>query len=95
VLAEEVNGFLGPNGTGKTTRIPVLLGLNRAAASRAELFGVDACREPVAAHRRIASTAETSGRGPERHALLSDNNDHDPKGITTCKSNSRSTILSR
>jgi ABC-2 type transport system ATP-binding protein len=53
----EVYGYLGPNGSGKTTTIRLLLGLHRPTAGRAELFGVDAWRDPVAAHRRVAYVA--------------------------------------
>ncbi len=53
----EVYGYLGPNGAGKTTTIRLLLGLHRASAGRAELFGVDAWADPVAAHRRVAYVA--------------------------------------
>jgi ABC-2 type transport system ATP-binding protein len=53
----EVYGYLGPNGSGKTTTIRLLLGLHRASAGRAELFGIDAWRDPVAAHRRVAYVA--------------------------------------
>jgi ABC-2 type transport system ATP-binding protein len=53
----EVYGYLGPNGAGKTTTIRLLLGLHRASDGRAELFGVDAWREPVEAHRRVAYVA--------------------------------------
>jgi polyether ionophore transport system ATP-binding protein len=53
----EVYGYLGPNGAGKTTTIRLLLGLHRATAGRAELFGVDTWRDPVAAHRRVAYVA--------------------------------------
>ena len=54
VEAGEVYGDLGPNGAGKTTTIRLLLGLLRPSRGRAELFGVDAWADPVAAHRRIA-----------------------------------------
>jgi ABC-2 type transport system ATP-binding protein len=53
----EVYGYLGPNGAGKTTTIRLLLGLHRPTAGRAELFGVDAWAQPVAAHRRLAYVA--------------------------------------
>lgn len=57
VLEGEVYGYLGPNGAGKTTTIRLLLGLHRATAGRAELFGVDAWADPVQAHRRVAYVA--------------------------------------
>ncbi len=53
----EVYGYLGPNGAGKTTTIRLLLGLHRATDGRAELFGIDSWRDPVAAHRRVAYVA--------------------------------------
>jgi len=53
----EVLGYLGPNGAGKTTTIRLLLGLIRASAGRAEIFGVDAQADPVRAHERVAYVA--------------------------------------
>lgn len=50
----EVHGFLGPNGAGKTTTIRVLLGLLRADAGKAVLFGRDPWDDAVALHRRLA-----------------------------------------
>jgi ABC-2 type transport system ATP-binding protein len=52
-----VYGYLGPNGSGKTTTIRLLLGLHRPSDGRAELFGVDAWGDPVRAHRRVAYVA--------------------------------------
>jgi ABC-2 type transport system ATP-binding protein len=57
VAPGEVYGYLGPNGAGKTTTIRLLLGLHRPTHGHAELFGVDAWRDPVAAHRRVAYVA--------------------------------------
>jgi ABC-2 type transport system ATP-binding protein len=53
----EVYGYLGPNGSGKTTTIRLLLGLHRPSAGQAQLFGIDAWRDPVSAHRRVAYVA--------------------------------------
>jgi len=50
----EVHGFLGPNGSGKTTTIRVLLGLLRADAGQVKLLGGDPWRDAVALHRRLA-----------------------------------------
>ena len=50
----EVYGYLGPNGSGKTTTIRLLLGLHRPSAGRCALLGLDSWRQPVAAHRRAA-----------------------------------------
>jgi len=50
----EVHGFLGPNGSGKTTTIRILLGLLRADAGGVTLLGGDPWRDAVALHRRLA-----------------------------------------
>jgi ABC-2 type transport system ATP-binding protein len=37
----QISGFLGPNGSGKTTSIQLLLGLSRPSSGKTTLFGVD------------------------------------------------------
>jgi ABC-2 type transport system ATP-binding protein len=54
VAEGEVHGFLGPNGSGKTTTIRVLLGLLRADGGSARLLGGDPWRDATALHRRLA-----------------------------------------
>ncbi len=54
VEAGEVHGFLGPNGSGKTTTVRVLLGLLRADAGKVTLLGGDPWIDAVALHRRLA-----------------------------------------
>jgi len=50
----EVHGFLGPNGSGKTTTIRVLLGLLRHDAGTVRMLAADPWRDAVALHRRLA-----------------------------------------
>jgi ABC-2 type transport system ATP-binding protein len=50
----EVHGFLGPNGSGKTTTIRVLLGLLRADDGDVQLFGGDPWHDTIELHRRLA-----------------------------------------
>src|SRR5690348_11306836 len=57
IPAGEVYGFLGPDGSGKTTTIRCLLGLHRPTAGSAALFGIDAWTNPVEAHRQVAYVA--------------------------------------
>ena len=45
VPAGGVFGFLGPNGSGKTTTIRCLLGVSRPSAGHCRLLGADSPRE--------------------------------------------------
>lgn len=50
----EVFGYIGPNGAGKTTTIRILLGILQATNGSAGVFGMDAWRDAVEIHKRIA-----------------------------------------
>jgi ABC-2 type transport system ATP-binding protein len=50
----EIHGFLGPNGSGKTTTIRVLLGLLRSDTGTAKVLGGDPWRDATELHRRLA-----------------------------------------
>ena len=65
VAPGEVYGFLGPNGSGKTTTIRMLLGLHRPTAGTAAIFGLDAWSRPVEAHRRCAYVAGEPSLWPQ------------------------------
>ena len=50
----EVHGFLGPNGSGKTTTLRVLLGLLRADSGTVRLLDGDPWADAASLHRRLA-----------------------------------------
>jgi ABC-2 type transport system ATP-binding protein len=54
VSTGEVHGFLGPNGSGKTTTIRILLGLLRQDSGTASLLGGDPREDATDLHRRLA-----------------------------------------
>src|SRR3989440_2835239 len=64
VAEGEALGYLGPNGSGKTTTLRLLLGLIRATSGSARLFGVDAQADPVRAHQRVAYVPGESALWP-------------------------------
>jgi ABC-type multidrug transport system ATPase subunit len=60
----EVFGFLGPNGSGKTTTIGMLLGLIHPTAGTAELFGEAISPERTIPLRRVGSLVGAPGLVP-------------------------------
>jgi ABC-2 type transport system ATP-binding protein len=54
VAAGEVFGLLGPNGSGKTTALRLLLGFLRPSRGRASIGGHDCWHDSVAARRLVA-----------------------------------------
>jgi ABC-2 type transport system ATP-binding protein len=53
VQAGEVVGYLGPNGSGKTTTIRMLLGLLRPSEGRAQVLGYDIVRQAEPLRARV------------------------------------------
>jgi ABC-2 type transport system ATP-binding protein len=53
VSPQEVFGYLGPNGSGKTTTIRCLMGMIRPTGGAAHIFGLDCRRDSVAVKRKV------------------------------------------
>ena len=69
VRGGEVFGFLGPNGSGKTTTIRILLDLVRATSGRARIFGLDAHRDSTRIRSRIGYVPGEYGMYDDMTAL--------------------------
>lgn len=63
-----VYGFLGPNGSGKTTTIAMALGLLAPTAGHVELFGLDTRTHRAEALRRVGATLEGTSYFPHLSA---------------------------
>ncbi|RIN49074.1 ATP-binding cassette domain-containing protein, partial [Staphylococcus simulans] len=50
----EVLGFIGTNGTGKSTTLRILLGTIKRDAGDVEIFGKDVWKESLKIHKRIS-----------------------------------------
>lgn len=53
VTGQEVFGYLGPNGSGKTTTIRLLMGMIRPTGGTAHVFGLDCVRDSVEVKRKV------------------------------------------
>jgi ABC-2 type transport system ATP-binding protein len=61
VGAGEIVGILGPNGSGKTTTILMLLGLTEPTGGRALVAGFDPLRQPLEVKRRVGYLPDQVG----------------------------------
>ncbi|HEV2337074.1 MAG TPA: ABC transporter ATP-binding protein [Stellaceae bacterium] len=61
VNAGEIVGILGPNGSGKTTTILMLLGLTEPTSGQALVAGFDPLREPLEVKRRVGYLPDQIG----------------------------------
>lgn len=61
VAAGEIVGILGPNGSGKTTTILMLLGLTEPTSGRAMVAGFDPLRDPLEVKRRVGYLPDQMG----------------------------------
>lgn len=57
----EIFGMLGPNGSGKTTTILMLLGLTDPSAGEVSVVGLDPRRQPLSVKRQVGYLPDTVG----------------------------------
>jgi len=57
----EVFGLLGPNGSGKTTTILMLMGLTDVTSGTAQVFGMDPARRPLAVKQQVGYMPDAVG----------------------------------
>ncbi|MDG5472316.1 ABC transporter ATP-binding protein [Jeotgalibacillus sp. ET6] len=60
----EIYGFLGPNGSGKTTTIRMLLGLMKPTFGSVRIFGKDIKKEKIEILKRVGSLVENPSYYP-------------------------------
>jgi ABC-2 type transport system ATP-binding protein len=66
----EIFGLLGPNGSGKTTTILMLLGLTEPTAGSVRVLGLDPARQPLSVKARVGYMPDEVGFYDELSARL-------------------------
>ena len=61
IQAGEVFGMLGPNGSGKTTTILMMLGLTEPTAGQVRVLGLDPARQPLSVKARVGYIPDQVG----------------------------------
>ncbi|RDI96069.1 ABC transporter ATP-binding protein [Meiothermus sp. QL-1] len=61
IEAGEVYGLLGPNGSGKTTTILMLLGLTEPSGGMVRVLGLDPVREPLSLKKQVGYLPDSVG----------------------------------
>jgi ABC-2 type transport system ATP-binding protein len=61
IEAGKVFGLLGPNGSGKTTTILMMLGLTDVSAGSVRVCGLDPARQPLAVKRQVGYLPDSVG----------------------------------
>src|SRR3974390_645016 len=89
VMQCDMFGFLGPNGSGKTTTIRMLLGLIRPTAGRAIIFGMDTAQHMPLILPRTGAIVETPVFYPYLSAVDSLRVIGTASGMVSCKTNQR------
>src|SRR5512141_496452 len=57
----EIFGLLGPNGAGKTTTILMMMGLTEPTGGKAQVYGHDSTRDPLAVKRLVGYLPDNVG----------------------------------
>ncbi len=57
----EIYGLLGPNGSGKTTTILMLLGLTEPSAGQVQVLGLDPARQPLSVKAHVGYLPDSVG----------------------------------
>lgn len=65
----EIYGLLGPNGSGKTTTILMLLGLTEPTSGHVQVLGRDPARDPLTVKRQVGYLPDSVGFYDEISAL--------------------------